>query len=165
MSGLEPESATILEIATLVTDADLQTLAEGPDIVVAHDDTVLAAMDPWNTEHHRNSGLVDAVRASTTSLAQAERATLEFLGRHCEPGKSPLCGNSIGRDRRFLRRYMPALAEYLHYRNIDVSTVKEIARRWYPALPEPVKQRAHRARDDIHESIAELRYWRAHVFR
>lgn len=165
MSGLDPDTCEILEIATLVTDGQLELLAEGPDIVIHQPDPVLDRMDAWCTRQHGQSGLTAQVRASTTSLAEAEARTLEFLRAHCSPGKSPLCGNSIGHDRRFIVRYMPALAEFLHYRSIDVSSVKELARRWYPDLPTHPKGETHRALDDIRESIQELRHYRKHIFR
>ena len=165
MSGLDPDTCEILEIATLVTDGQLELLAEGPDIVIHQPDPVLDRMDAWCNRQHGQSGLTAQVRASTTSLAEAEARTLEFLRAHCSPGKSPLCGNSIGHDRRFIVRYMPALAEFLHYRSIDVSSVKELARRWYPDLPTHPKGETHRALDDIRESIQELRHYRKHIFR
>lgn len=165
MSGLDPDTCEILEIATLVTDGQLELLAEGPDIVIHQPDPVLDRMDAWCTRQHGQSGLTAQVRASTTSLAEAEARTLEFLRAYCSPGKSPLCGNSIGHDRRFIVRYMPALAEFLHYRSIDVSSVKELARRWYPDLPTHPKGETHRALDDIRESIQELRHYRKHIFR
>lgn len=165
MSGLDPDTCEILEIATLVTDGQLELLAEGPDIVIHQPDPVLDRMDAWCTRQHGQSGLTAQVQASTTSLAEAEARTLEFLRAHCSPGKSPLCGNSIGHDRRFIVRYMPALAEFLHYRSIDVSSVKELARRWYPDLPTHPKGETHRALDDIRESIQELRHYRKHIFR
>ena len=128
---------------------------------------MLEAMDEWCTQHHGDSGLTAGVKASTIDVAAAEAQTLEFLKRHCAAGGSPLCGNSIGQDRRFIVRYMPALAEFLHYRSVDVSSVKEVCRRWYPAAFEgaPPKGERHRALDDIRESIAELRYYRATIFR
>ncbi|MCA9698820.1 MAG: oligoribonuclease [Myxococcales bacterium] len=165
MTGLDPEREHVLEIATLVTNADLEIIAEGPDLVVHQPDAILDGMDAWCTEHHGASGLTKASRESTLDVAEAEAQTLAFLRRYCQPGKSPLCGNSIGQDRRFLVRYMPALADFVHYRNIDVSTIKELARRWYPDLPPLAKQEAHRALDDIRESIAELAHYREHVFR
>jgi oligoribonuclease len=128
-------------------------------------DPVLDAMDAWCTRQHGMSGLTAQVKASTTTLAQAEAQTLEFIRQFCPPGKSPLCGNSIGHDRRFLIEHMPELAAYLHYRSVDVTSVKELARRWYPELPAPEKGETHRALDDIRESIAELRYYRQHIFR
>jgi len=165
MTGLHPESATILEVATLVTDADLTVIAEGPDLVIHQPDAILDGMDEWNTKHHGESGLAAASRASTISIAEAERRTIEFLKPHCAPGTCPLCGNTIGQDRRFLFKYMPALEAYLHYRSVDVSTIKELSRRWYPDLALPEKRKAHRALDDILESIEELRFYRRSVFK
>ena len=165
MSGLDPDTCEILEIATLITDGELELVAEGPDIVIHQPDGVLDAMDAWCTRQHGMSGLTAQVKASTTSLAEAEAMTLDFVRSHCPAGRSPLCGNSIGHDRRFLLRYMPTLAAYLHYRSIDVSSVKELARRWYPDMPAMAKGETHRALDDIRESIAELRHYRQHIFR
>lgn len=165
MTGLDPDTEHVLEIATLITDAELEILAEGPDLVVHCDDAILDGMDAWCTEHHGASGLTQASRDSTISLAEAEAQTLAFVREHCALGKSPLCGNSIGQDRRFLVRHMPTLEGFLHYRNVDVSTIKELARRWYPDLAPLAKGESHRALDDIRESIAELRHYRAHVFR
>nr|WP_255216149.1 oligoribonuclease [Pseudenhygromyxa sp. WMMC2535] len=165
MTGLDPERDHVLEIATLVTDGDLEVLAEGPDLVIHQPDAVLDAMNPWCIEHHGDSGLTQACRESTIDLAAAERATLDFLREHCEAGASPLCGNSIGQDRRFIVRHMPALAAFLHYRSVDVTALKELARRWYPALPAFPKAESHRALDDILESIGELRYYREQIFR
>ena len=164
MSGLDPETCQILEIATLVTNADLDVIAEGPDIVVHQPDEVLDAMDEWCTEHHGASGLTAAVKASDISVAQAEARTLEFLAEHTSAGASPLCGNSIYQDRRFISRYMPALDSYLHYRLVDVSSIKELSRRWYPGTVPPPKRESHRALDDIRESIAELRFYREKLF-
>jgi oligoribonuclease len=166
MSGLDPERCTILEIATIVTDADLHVVAEGPVVAVYQPESVLDAMDDWNREHHAASGLTARVRSSTRSLADAEAETLAFVQRLCTERSSPLCGNSIHQDRRFLVRYMPRFDAYLHYRNIDVSTIKELVRRWYPNGPHPPdKKHAHLALDDIRESIAELRFYRENVFR
>ncbi|RMH03799.1 MAG: oligoribonuclease [Planctomycetota bacterium] len=167
MTGLDPERDRILEIATLVTDDQLEIVAEGPDLVIHQPDELLAAMDEWNTSHHGASGLTEAARRSTLDEAEAERRTLEFLRRHVEPGASPLCGNTVHQDRRFLRRAMPELDAFLHYRIIDVSTVKELARRWYPEeyAAAPAKEGGHRALEDIRESVAELRWWRERVFR
>lgn len=165
MSGLDPDRCAILEIATIVTDAELEVIAEGPDLVIHHDDAVLDAMDEWCTKHHGASGLTAAVKASTISLAEAEAKTLEFVAQHTTAKSSPLCGNTIWQDRRFIVRYMPTLDAHLHYRLVDVSTIKELARRWYPQLRAPGKSDAHRALDDIRESIAELRFYREHVFR
>jgi len=165
MSGLDPDTCEVLEIATLITDGELELIAEGPDLVIHQPDPVLTAMDAWCTQQHGNSGLTAQVRASNISLAEAEARTLEFVRAHCQPGRSPLCGNSIGHDRRFLLRHMPQLAAFLHYRSVDVSSVKELARRWYPDVPPPRKGETHRALDDIRESIAELRHYRANIFR
>jgi oligoribonuclease len=166
MTGLVPERDTILEIATLVTDGALEMVAEGPVLAIHHPRAVLEAMDQWNREHHTASGLMERVLASSLTVADAEAQTLAFVRRYCPEHTSPLCGNSIWQDRRFLARYMPALEGYLHYRNIDVSTVKELVRRWYPHGPRPPeKQHAHLALDDIRESVAELRFYREHYFR
>ncbi|MCA9688691.1 MAG: oligoribonuclease, partial [Myxococcales bacterium] len=163
MTGLDPDSCRILEIATIVTDGELTILGEGPDLVIHQPEDVLSAMGEWCTKQHGESGLTAQVRASTLSVEEAERRTLEFLAAHCQPGLSPLCGNTIGQDRRFLVRYMPALADFLHYRSVDVSSIKELCRRWYPDLPSPTKRESHRALDDIRESIAELAHYREHV--
>lgn len=165
MSGLDPDHCTILEIATIITDAELRIIAEGPDLVIHHDDAVLDAMDEWCTKHHGASGLTAAVKASTISLADAEAQTLAFVAEHCAPRSSPLCGNTIWQDRRFLVRYMPSLDAHLHYRLVDVSTIKELSRRWYPDVKAPPKSDSHRALDDIRESIAELAFYRGSVFR
>lgn len=166
MTGLDCERDTILEIATLITTNDLDVVAEGPVLVIHHPRAVLDGMDRWNREHHETSGLAARVLESKTSMAEAEALTLEFVKAHCPERSSPLCGNSIHQDRRFLSRYMPRLDAYLHYRNIDVSTVKELVRRWYPSGPVmPEKKHAHLALDDIRESIAELRFYRRHFFR
>jgi oligoribonuclease len=165
MSGLDPDRCAILEIATIITDAELEVIAEGPDLVIHHDDSVLAAMDEWCTKHHGQSGLTAAVQASTISLAEAEARTLEFVAQHTAAKVSPLCGNTIWQDRRFLVKHMPTLDAHLHYRLVDVSTIKELARRWYPHVRAPGKSDAHRAHDDIRESIAELRFYREHVFK
>ncbi|MCA9653252.1 MAG: oligoribonuclease [Myxococcales bacterium] len=164
MTGLDPRECTVLEIATVVTDAELEVLATGPHYVVHHDDEVLAAMSEWCIEHHGASGLTDAVRASTISLAQAEADTLEFLRQHTEEGLSMVCGNSVDLDRRFIQAHMPRLDAFLHWQIIDVTTIKELARRWYPDAEAPPKANTHRALDDILESIAELRYYRDHLF-
>ncbi len=165
MSGLDPLSCRILEIATVVTDGDLQIVAEGPDLVVHQPDEVLDAMDEWCTSHHGDSGLTEQVRASTIDEAEAERQTLEFLEKWSRPGASPLCGNSVYQDRRFIVRYMPAIDRFLHYRLVDVSSIKELSRRWYPDLERPNKKETHRALDDILESIEELRFYRKSLFR
>ena len=166
MTGLEPDTDRIIEIATLVTDADLNILAEGPVLAVHQSEQALAAMDEWNQRTHGESGLIKRVRASTTTDADAESRTLAFLSQYADPRSSPMCGNSIHQDRRFLVRYMPALEAFFHYRNLDVSTVKELAKRWRPELPAGfVKKGTHQALDDIHESINELKYYREHFFR
>ncbi len=167
MTGLDPDRDCIIEIATIVTDSNLDVIAEGPELVIHQSDDVLEGMDDWNREHHGASGLIERVRASTVTEQQAEELTLRFLERHCEPGTSPLAGNSVWQDRRFLRRYMPSLDAFLHYRIVDVSTIKELVQRWYPEVYErtPVKQTAHRALLDIRESIEELRFYRDTVFR
>jgi oligoribonuclease len=165
MTGLDPDTCHILEIATVVTDASLRVVAEGPDLVVHQPESALAGMNAWCVEHHSRSGLTDAVRASSTTLADAEHETLSFLRQHTVEGTSPVCGNSIWKDRLFIARHMPTLHAFLHYRIIDVTSVKELVRRWYADVAAPAKQDTHRALRDIHESIAELRYYRDHVFR
>lgn len=166
MTGLDPEVERIIEIATIVTDPDLRIVAEGPNIVIHQPDTLLANMDDWNTDHHTRSGLVDAVKASTISEADAERHTLTFLSQHVAAGASPLCGNTISQDRRFLTKYMPTLAAFFHYRNIDVTSVKLLAQYWHPGiLVDAAKHAKHRALDDVHDSIAELRHYREQFFR
>ena len=167
MSGLAVERERILEIAVIVTDGQLEIIAEGPELIVHQSDEVLAAMDAWNTQHHGASGLVDRVRASTIDEAAAEREVLAFVATHVGPRSAPLAGNSIHQDRLFLAKYMPALNEHLHYRNVDVSTLKELVRRWFPVEygARPTKRGSHRALDDIRESIEELRYYRKSVFR
>jgi oligoribonuclease len=168
MTGLDPARHAIVEIATLVTGDDLEVVAEGPDLVVHQPPEALAGMEEVVRAMHAKSGLLPAIAESTTSLVEAGRATLEFLQAHIpEPGTVPLCGNSIGTDRRFLAVHLPEVESHLHYRSIDVSTVKELARRWYPEAyaSAPKKAGGHRALDDIRESVAELRHYRATVFR
>ena len=167
MTGLDPERERIIEIAAVVTDGDLNVIAVGPSLVIHQPDSVLQAMDDWNQSHHSASGLLERVRATDMTDELAETRMLAFVAEHCEPGECPLAGNSVHRDRRFLRRYMHRLDEFLHYRIIDVSTIKELVRRWYPQVfaRAPKKSAGHRALEDIHESIAELRYYRASVFR
>ena len=162
MTGLDPRKNTIIEIATLVTDAHLNVVEEGPILAIHQSDTVLAAMDEWNTEHHGQSGLTERVRQSNITLATAENLTLKFLHRHVPPDTSPMCGNTIHQDRQFLYFYMPELEQYFHYRHIDVSTLKELAKRWVPTLPEIEKESKHLAMSDIYESIGELKYYRKH---
>ena len=168
MTGLDPARDVIVEIATLVTDDDLEIVAEGPDLVIHQPDELLTRMDEVVTEMHTSSGLLGKIRTSTITLEDAGRETLDFIKTHVrEPGTVPLCGNSIGTDRRFLDAHLPDVEPYLHYRSIDVSTIKELARRWYPQTYEgaPTKASTHRALDDIRESIAELRYYRGAIFR
>lgn len=166
MSGLEPEKDVILEVATIITTGSLEIIAEGPDLVIHHDHELLEGMDDWNREHHRKSGLWNAVLDSTLSLDEAGRQTLEFIMQHSQPRKSPLCGNSIWQDRRFIAKYMKPIDQHLHYRMIDVSTVKELARRWHPGVldKKSKKKGNHRALDDIRESIEELKFYKENLF-
>jgi oligoribonuclease len=166
MTGLDPQSDHIIEIATIVTDASLSLLAEGPVIAIHQPEEVLARLDDWNRETHGASGLLKRVRESRVDVATAEARTLEFLSVYAEPGASPMCGNSICQDRRFLAREMPLLEKFFHYRNLDVSTLKELARRWAPHVLEGVKKTStHLAMDDIRESIQELEHYRRHFLR
>ena len=161
MTGLIPETDRIIEIATIITDKHLTILAEGPAIVIHQSDEVIALMDKWNTKQHSGSGLIERVKASTITEAMAEQQTLEFLQQYVPKGKSPMCGNSICQDRRFLYRYMPILEGYFHYRNLDVSTVKELAKRWKPRVYQSFeKESKHLALDDIRDSIDELKHYR-----
>ena len=166
MTGLDPDSDLIIEIATVITDKDLNILAQGPVLAVHQSDAALAAMDDWNQQHHGQSGLIERVKASTIDAAEAERLTIAFLKEWVPENTSPICGNSIGQDRRFLYRYMPKLEAYFHYRNIDVSTLKELAARWAPDVKDGFnKESTHQALDDILESIEELRYYREHFIK
>lgn len=166
MSGLSPDTDRILEIAVVVTDAELNTLAEAPVLVVHQPDAVLDAMDSWNKGTHGKSGLIERVRQSSLSEADVEAQMLAFVSQYVPERASPMCGNSICQDRRFLARYMPKLEAYFHYRNLDVSTLKELARRWRPGLMEGFKKASrHEALADIHESIAEMKYYREHFIR
>jgi len=166
MTGLDTGSDSILEIATAVTDKGLNMLAEGPQFAIRHAAERLEAMDEWNRNQHRKSGLWQRVIASTTDIATAEALTVEFLARWVTPGKSPMCGNSICQDRRFLHRLMPRLERFFHYRNLDVSTIKELARRWAPELHKGfTKESTHTALSDVHDSISELRYYRQFMGR
>ncbi|GAV21419.1 oligoribonuclease [Mariprofundus micogutta] len=165
MTGLDPDIESIIEIATIVTDGKLNILAEGPSLVIHQPDEILDRMDDWNTKHHAQSGLTAKVRASKISMAEAEEQTMKFIKQYVAEGESPLCGNSIHQDRRFLVRYMPTLEAYVHYRNIDVSTIKELGRRWYPTKKAPIKRAQHLAMSDVRESIKELAFYRKHLFR
>ncbi|CAB4529410.1 unannotated protein [freshwater metagenome] len=168
MTGLDATKNVIVEIATLITDDELNIIAEGPDLVIHATEEQLALMDDVVVEMHERSGLTNEIRASVITLEEAGAATLAFIQTHIpEPRTVPLCGNSIGMDRRFLTAYLPEIEEYLHYRSVDVSTIKELARRWYPADLKDYQKSAsaHRAMDDIKESLEELRYWRTRVFR
>ena len=161
MTGLDPQTDLIIEIATIVTDSQLNLLAEGPVLAIHQGDAILAAMDDWNRKQHGQSGLVDRVRASRIDEREAERQTLEFLRQHVPPGQSPMCGNSICQDRRFMARCMPELEAYFHYRNLDVSTLKELGRRWFPDRIKGFnKSSTHLALQDIRDSIDELRFYR-----
>ena len=165
MTGLDPQTDLIIEIATIVTDSQLNLLAEGPALAIHQGDAILAAMDDWNRKQHGQSGLVDRVRASRIDEREAERQTLEFLRQHVPSGQSPMCGNSICQDRRFMARCMPELEAYFHYRNLDVSTVKELGRRWFPDRIKGFnKSSTHLALQDIRDSIDELRFYRERLF-
>ena len=166
MTGLDPDNDKIIEIATIVTDSDLNILAEGPVMAIHQPDEVLAGMDEWNTSHHGASGLTQRVKESTITAEQAEEKTIEFLKPYVDAGVSPMCGNSIGQDRRFMARGMKKLEAYFHYRNLDVSTPKELMKRWRPDLAAGfTKKGTHLALEDIRESIEELRYYREHFFK
>ena len=167
MTGLNPDRDVIVEIATIVTDDQLNIVAEGPDLVIHHSDEVLSIMDKFVVDMHTKSGLLDAIRTSTTTLEEAGQRTLEFIKQHVPEARTvPLCGNSIGTDRRFLARYLPDIENYLHYRSVDVSTIKELVKRWYPGTDNvrPFKLGNHRALGDIQESVNELRFYREKVF-
>jgi len=165
MTGLDPEQDVIIEMATIITDGQLNIIAEGPNLIIHQTDKVMNNMNDWCKKYHGESGLTQRVKDSDISLQQAEQLTLDFIRRHVGEGDSPLCGNSIHQDRRFLVQYMPRLESWLHYRNVDVSTIKEMVRRWYPTFPSWKKQGAHLALDDIQESIDELKYYRQKFFR
>jgi oligoribonuclease len=165
MTGLEPETDTLLEIATIITNYDLEILARGPVLAIRTSAARLAKMDKWNQTTHGASGLLERVRSEGVPVAEAERETLKFIRRYCHKNSAPLCGNSIGQDKRFLAKYMPALHDFLHYKVIDVSSIKLLVSKWYGGRYEaPEKKELHRALDDIEESIDELRYYRAAVF-
>ena len=166
MTGLDPQQDQIIEIATVVTDANLAILAQGPVIAIHQPPVIMNSMDEWNTSHHSDSGLTSRVRESSSSCVDAEQETLAFLYQYVAPGKSPMCGNSICQDRRFMARLMPQLEDFFHYRNLDVSTLKELARLWKPDLPSGfVKKGAHLALEDILESIEELNFYRANFIQ
>lgn len=166
MTGLDPQNDRILEIATIVTDANLNLIEEGPVMAVHQSDDVLDSMNEWCVKTHGQTGLTERVRQSKISISEAESLTLDFIKKHVDAGASPMCGNSIGQDRRFIYRYMPELHDFFHYRNIDVSTLKELARRWKPELLEQHKKKgSHLALEDIRESIEELRFYREHFMK
>tara|TARA_Y100000310_G_scaffold341533_1_gene440972 strand:+ start:2126 stop:2677 length:552 start_codon:yes stop_codon:yes gene_type:complete len=168
LTGLNFDTGTIVEIATIATDKDLNILAEGPDLVIHHDEEIIKCMDEWCHINFETTGLTEEIRNSKISLSCAEEKTLEFVRKFTEPEKSPLCGNSIHNDRRILYRVMPELDNHFHYRNVDVSTIKELSRRWKPEMlkeVEKLKKYRHRAKDDIVESIAELKYYRENFFK
>ena len=164
MTGLDPETMVILEIASIVTDADLNIIAEGPHLAINYPETVLEKMEEWSRKHHQASGLLDRVKTSAFDCSHAEQETLKFVSTFCGVGESPLCGNTIWQDRRFLIKHMPILESYFHYRLIDVSTIKELVSRWYPNLPIYEKKKNHLALSDIRESIEELKYYRKNIF-
>ena len=166
MTGLNPERHAIIEIATVITDDQINIVAAGPDLAIAQSAETLRTMEAWSKKTHQKSGLLDRVREAGVPLEEAEEQTLAFVRHYCAEKEAPLCGNSIWHDRRFLVRYMPRLHDYFHYRNIDVSSIKELVQRWYPKGPPPLKKKAaHRAMDDIQESISELLFYRATYFK
>jgi len=164
MTGLDPEHQVILEIASMITNDELEIISAGPNIVIHYPEEVLEIMEEWSRTQHTITGLLEKVKVSDCDCRRAEVETLKFVKSFCAKGESPLCGNSIGQDRRFLTKYMPVLEEYLHYRNIDVSTIKELVQRWYPGFPPFMKQKTHLALNDIRESIQELKYYREKIF-
>ena len=165
MTGLDLSTESIIEIATIITDGELNIIAEGPNLAIKVSEELLANMDEWNTTHHTSSGLVERIRSEAVSLEEAIKQTCDFLEQHVEPGTAPLCGNSIHNDRAFLAKEMPEVLDLLHYRIVDVSTIKELVNRWYPDLQRYRKKEAHRALDDIIESVDELRHYREHIFK
>lgn len=165
MTGLDIEKESIIEIATIITDSELNILAQGPNLAIKVSEELIEGMDEWNTTHHHQSGLVDRIRTVGVSIEEAQQKTIEFLREWVNPNSAPLCGNSVWNDRRFLDKEMPLVADYLHYRMIDVSTVKELAKRWYPEVDKYPKKLSHLALDDIIESIEELQYFRDKVFQ
>ena len=165
MTGLNPKKHRIIEIASIITDSELNIIAEGPDLVIHAQDEILERMNDFVHEMHRSSGLIEEVKNSKISIEEAEKETLSFLSRHTEKGRSPLCGNTISHDRRFLVRYMPELSAFFHYRNVDVSSLKEVVKRWHPHLADGYKkQGGHRAMADVIDSINELKYYKNHLF-
>ncbi len=164
MTGLNPEADVILEIASVITDGQLNVIEEGPALIINHPEEKLAAMSEWSQEQHAKTGLTDAVRASTVILAQAQEQTLTFIKKHCQPNTGLLAGNSVWQDRAFMYHYMPNIIKFLHYRLIDVTTIKELVLRWYPDEPEFEKKDVHRAQEDIYESIAELKHYKEKFF-
>jgi oligoribonuclease len=165
MTGLDPERHVIIEIATIITDDQLDIVAQGPEIAINYPESILSSIDEWSHKQHQSSGLLNRVKTSSFNCRQAEQETLNFLRRHCNEGQCPLCGNSVWQDRRFLIKQMPRLEAFLHYRNIDVSSIKDLARRWYPSLPPFRKQKTHLALGDIKESLEELRHYRLKLFK
>ncbi len=165
MTGLDVEKEVIIEIATMITDSALNLVALGPNLVIKQPDSRLDNMDAWNTKHHTQSGLIEKVKASKLSLEEAERKTLVFLQQYVNPNSSPMCGNSVHQDRRFLAKYMPSLEKFFHYRNLDISTLKELATRWYPKLEKFKKHEKHQALEDIKESLAELKFYKEQIFK
>lgn len=164
MSGLDPERHVIVEIGSIVTDDRINLVAKGPDIAITYPEPILSLMDEWSLKHHQSSGLMDRIKSSHYTCQSAEQETLAFISQYCRKGESPLCGNSVWQDRRFLLKYMPRLESYLHYRMIDVSSIKELVKRWYPNFTAYKKKKAHLAMSDIEESIKELNYYREKVF-
>ncbi len=164
MTGLDPQENTIIEIATIVTEGDLKIVAEGPSLAIYQPEEELNKMDEWNQSHHTENGLIERVQNNGVSMKEAEEQTIEFLRLHCPEGVPPLCGNTIGQDRRFLRKYMPVLHDFFHYRSVDVTSIKEVIQRWYPNSPRFSKRSGHRAMDDVRGSIEELSHYRKHVF-
>ncbi|MCM8538618.1 MAG: oligoribonuclease [Lentisphaeraceae bacterium] len=164
MTGLNPETDHILEIASLVTDGELNIIAEGPELIIHQPEEIMAGMNEWCVKQHGESGLTEKVKSSTISLEEAEKLTLKFIRKHTGRTKVPLCGNSIGQDRMFLLKYMPKITDQLHYRMVDVSSIKEVGTRWYPNLEKFYKTATHRAMDDIRESVAELKFYREKLF-
>ncbi|DAC39048.1 MAG TPA: oligoribonuclease [Candidatus Poseidoniales archaeon] len=164
MTGLDLERESIIEIATIITDSELNIIAEGPNLAISVSEELIEGMDDWNTRHHFGSGLIERVRHDSVSLEEAEQLTLDFIKQYVPRRTAPLCGNSVWNDRQFLVKEMPEVAKYLHYRMVDVTTIKELVRRWYPDVPRFSKKAAHLALDDIRESVHELAYFREHVF-